>query len=136
MRQWTQRSFRSSGRRRAPTVADLLTIGLLLTASILATGIFQRGAPDAMALVRSEAGEVLLALNKDLVQDFEGPQGVTQIEVHNGFVRIVQAPCRRQLCRRMGRTRSSARSLVCIPNRIRVRIIDSDGEEAIDALAR
>lgn len=136
MRPWTQRSFRSSGRRRAPTLADLITIALLLAASILSTGIFKRGAPAAMALVRTVGGEVLLPLDTDVIRDFEGPLGVTRVEVHNGFVRIIQSPCRLQLCRRMGQTRSASRSLVCIPNRIRVRIIGADSEEAIDALAR
>ena len=136
MTQWTQRSFRSSGRRRAPTWADLLSIAVLLAASILSAGIFQRGPASAMALVRTVEGDVLLPLGTDVTRDFQGPLGLTRVEVRDGFVRIRESPCHLQLCVRMGQTRSVTRSLVCIPNRVRVRIVGDDSEEALDALAR
>ena len=136
MNQWTQRSFPSSGRRRAPTWADLFTIVMLLAASVLSTGIFQRGPAAAMALVRTTDGEVHLPLATDMTRTFEGPLGVTRVEVHDGFVAIRESPCRLQLCVRMGQTRSTTRSLVCIPNRVQVRIVGDDSEEAVDALAR
>ena len=130
MTQWSQRSFRSSGRRRAPTVADLLTIALLLAVSILSTGVFRSGPAASMALVRTAD------LNVDGTRDFQGPLGVTRVEVHDGSVAIRESPCRLQLCVRMGWTRSASRSLVCIPNRVRVRIVGDDSKEAVDALAR
>jgi hypothetical protein len=136
MRPSVQRSFRNSGRRRAPTVADLVTIGLLLALSIVAAGVLQRGAPAGVALVRTADGEFVLPLDIDVVRDCNGPQGVTRLTVQRGSISVTQAPCRLQLCRRMGKTSSASRSLVCIPNRISVRILATDDAEAIDALAR
>jgi hypothetical protein len=50
-----------------------------------------------------------------------GPIGGTTLRVQNGRAWIATAPCRNQLCRRMGRLDRPGRSLVCLPNRILVR---------------
>ena len=134
MKQLSQRSFGVSGRRRAPTVADLLTIAVLLSLVVfLATWMPRQGAAT-LALVQYAGGERQVRL--DMEQSFElaGPLGPTTVRVSNGSIGIDAASCPRQLCRRMGRTKHPTRGVVCIPNQIRIRVLGETGE--IDAIAR
>ena len=137
MRRWWRRSFPVSGRRRAPTPADGITIVLVVAATVLLSLQLPRGGVAVAALVSCPDGEQRVRLDVDQELSCEGPLGTTRLQVRSGSIAIVQAPCRRQLCRRMGPTRQPSRSLVCIPNRVRVRVLSAAAtREDIDARAR
>ncbi len=123
-----------SGRRRAPTPADLATIaGVLLL--VVGSGLWMpHGGAAAFALVQSATVEQQVRLDVDQTLELEGPLGMTIVRVQGGSIWIETASSQRQLCRRMGRTNQPTRALVCIPNDIRIRVIGEAGE--IDAIAR
>ena len=65
-----------------------------------------------------------------------GDQGVVVIEYANGKVRVVEETSDYNLCRYQGDddgfTNSPSRPLICLPNRITVRILARERDETID----
>jgi hypothetical protein len=134
---WRQRTFPVSGRRRAPTPADVVAIAVVVVATVGLAVLQPRGGRAVEALVRCSDGERRVRLDVDQVLTCEGPLGQTVLSVEDGRIAIVEAPCRLQLCRRMGSTNDPSRSLVCIPNRVQVRILSGPaGEADVDARSR
>jgi len=121
-------------RRRAPTVADWLLLGAF---ALLVPVSWAWRHPSARPLVL-EVRTATTSLRLDPRQDTElalaGPAGVTRLCVRDGVVWIRAAPCRNQLCRRLGRIRGAGRSLVCVPNAIVVRLTASDAD--VDGVTR
>lgn len=64
----------------------------------------------------------LLPLDKDGVYPFE-EYGVT-VEIKDGKVRISDSDCPDKICEKTGFITSPIQAIVCLPNRISVRIID------------
>ena len=56
-----------------------------------------------------------------------GPAGVTTIHVENGYAWIDEAPCPQKICMRMGKISRTGEMVVCVPNRILLKI---DGKDA------
>jgi hypothetical protein len=51
-----------------------------------------------------------------------GPCGESRIIIRDGAVWIAEAPCPGGLCRRQGKIRAAGQDIVCVPNRIHLRI--------------
>jgi hypothetical protein len=79
------------------------------------------------------------ALTVDLARDgsseVRGPLGVTRLEVRGARIRVVSSPCPRQICRHGGWIGRPGETIVCLPNRVVVRI-PGELPGAPDALAR
>ncbi|MBN1782075.1 NusG domain II-containing protein [bacterium] len=65
---------------------------------------------------------VVIRLDQDRQIHVPGPLGESVLEVSNGTVRFLSSPCPHQICVRMGAISRSSGSIVCVPNRILVRI--------------
>ena len=64
-----------------------------------------------------------------------GPLGETEIAIEDGAARIVASPCARKLCVRMGAARRAGQTIVCVPNKVIVRIEgERAGSDEIDAI--
>jgi hypothetical protein len=75
------------------------------------------------AVVEVEGRRVLeLPLDRDVASSVDGPLGETVIEVRDRAVSITRSPCPRGYCMHMGRIRYPGEILVCVPNRVCVRI--------------
>jgi len=74
----------------------------------------------------------LLGLEKDGVYPFS-EYGVT-VEIRDGKVRISESDCPDKICEKTGFISSPMQTIVCLPNRISVRIINdnSDTDSNID----
>lgn len=115
-------------RRRAPTVADWLLLG---TVALLIPASWAWRHPAARPLsleVRTATTRLRLDPRQSTELALAGPVGVTRLCVRDGAVWISAAPCRNQLCRRLGRIRGAGRSLVCVPNAIVVRLAAADAD--------
>ncbi|NCO58631.1 MAG: hypothetical protein AUK30_07080 [Nitrospirae bacterium CG2_30_70_394] len=118
--------------------ADWLLIGLLLGAAIagelyLATHA-RRG---SLAEVQVDGRVVLrLPLDRPTETTVEGRLGPLTIAVAGGKVRVVEAPCRHQVCVRMGARGRAGETLVCVPSRVVICILGPRSVEGVDAVAR
>jgi len=119
-------------RRRAGSL-DILLIalaGLGLGFWLSASFTSQAG---SMASVHI-AGEKQLDidLNRPGVHELAGPLGHSRLEVKDGRLRILEAPCPEQRCRRQGWISQRGESISCIPNRLHVQV--DNGDEGYDSL--
>ncbi len=64
----------------------------------------------------------------------KGRNGDSVIEVEGGKVHMVESACRDKICVGMGWTDSSGQSIVCVPNRVVIRITGSGSD--VDAVTQ
>ncbi|MGC8659213.1 MAG: NusG domain II-containing protein [Desulfomonilaceae bacterium] len=75
------------------------------------------------------------SLSHDRLVSVNGPLGETKVQIQAGKVRILNSPCPNHYCVRMGAVSAGGSALVCVPNRIIVRI-GRDGFGGLDAISR
>lgn len=62
----------------------------------------------------------------------EGPLGITELNIHDGRVKIISSPCPNKTCIRMGEARHAGDLIACVPNRLIIRIEGENTEEKPD----
>ena len=119
------------------TLSDKILIGTLLLLSSL--GFFGlaafRGA--GRTVVVEQDGEVLARrsiADEDTLR-IPGPLGVTTIRIAKGKARVLAAPCPHQLCVKTGAISNAGAMVVCVPNRVVLRI-EGHSKNEVDAVTR
>ena len=118
---------------------DAVVIAAILAAAIALTAAFvlsaRRGAAASVEIRQN--GEVLAVLPLDEDAEFTvGGAYTNVIEVRGGEVLFAESDCPGQDCVHSGAGSAAGRSLVCLPNRVEVRITaDVPDENAVDGVA-
>ncbi len=63
------------------------------------------------------------SLNDNRMIDIPGPYGLTEIQIKNKSVRVYKASCPYKTCRHMSTISKEGEVIICIPNRIFIKII-------------
>lgn len=71
----------------------------------------------------------ILPINKDKKIFVKGALGLTEIEIKNKMVRIVNSPCKNKNCVKQGWINKG--TIICLPNRVTVRV-GNDNKHKID----
>lgn len=98
-------------------------------------GAAQAQQPAAISIYHENRCVARLALDNEQSNFFvSGAKGGLSLQVKDRQAKIVSASCKHKTCMKMGSIRQAGQTLVCIPNRIRIKI---DGKDAtgIDATA-
>lgn len=113
----------NSPSRKTFKLSDIIIV--LVAAVVLALALVLRNASSESGLNAAvfHNGEqiALLPLGKDGVYPFDD-YGVT-VEVRSGKVRISESDCHDKICEKTGFISSPMQTIVCLPNRISVRLI-------------
>ena len=109
-----------------------MLIGVLLALSLASLYgirlIIPRG---AVAVVEVDGRSVCrLDLSVDTHRTIRGPLGETIIQIRAGRIRIADSCCPHRICVRTGWVEQAGRMIVCVPNRVMVRI---EGQGDVDA---
>jgi len=116
-------------------IGDLILIGLLslvIIVSFLTLHLLRINGEFVSIYV--EGNQIYrLSLKEDTEIKVNGIMGVTRIRVQKGSVTIVEAPCPNKICKKMGKISRSGEILVCVPNRLVLRITGKMDSE-IDAI--
>ena len=117
---------------------DAVTIALVIAAALGMIVVFTMslgGGSELKAQVRQN-GELVkeMPLRTDAEMVVEGEWRNT-ITIRDGKVAITESNCPGLDCVHTGWVSSGGRSLVCLPNRVEVRIV-SDSEDEVDAVVR
>jgi hypothetical protein len=106
------------------TPGDKLLMGTLLVLSLASIGVVHRLVqPGSVAVVEVDGHEVhRLDLSVDCRRVVAGSLGETVIQVNAGEVRVESSPCPHKLCARIGWVRRTGSLIVCVPNRVLVRV--------------
>ncbi len=71
----------------------------------------------------------MLANNKQV--KIIGPLGESIVEIKDNGVRVKDSPCPLKVCMHQGRINKPGQTIVCVPNRMMIRIM---GEKKVDAI--
>jgi len=114
----------------------ILIVGLVIVTLVsfpVIRHFHREGKRVVIELDGEEVGNFLL--DEDRLIPVEGKLGTTRVEISEKGVRVLDSPCPYKLCIKSGSIRRSGETLVCLPNRVVVRITGDEGEE-IDAVSR
>ncbi len=79
-------------------------------------------------------GQLVERLRMDEDQVFTTQDGGNTLEIRGGKARMIEASCPDQLCVHSRALDSSSGSIVCLPNRVALRIVG--GREDLDAISQ
>ena len=115
---------------------DIILIASILAAAFLLLVLYFMGnakmkEPKLEILVDSE-----IYGTYSLSEDQEIKIGETNIcRIENGEVSMIEADCPDQICVKTKAITASGGSIVCLPNKVILQIIDSSGESGVDTVA-
>jgi hypothetical protein len=111
---------------------------LMLLAFAVCAWLLMR-APEGGRVIVERDGQVLFSAPLDMPRRvrLEGPVGPTVLSIEEGRVRIVASSCPQHFCQRQGAIARAGETLVCLPNRLLVRISGApDAGKDYDFLSR
>ena len=112
----------------------IILICLAVAGILYASGLLAPGKAGGTALVLQN-GKELARLPLAQPAEFVTPDGGNRIVVENGTVRVDWADCPDQVCVRSGRISRDGETLVCLPHRLVVEVVDGEGTD-IDAVSQ
>ena len=80
----------------------------------IALSLLSLSAGGDILTIETENGTFAYSLNENGIHSFDGPLGITEIEIKDGKARVISSPCRNGLCMKAG----WSNTLCCLPNRI------------------
>lgn len=122
---------RSAGERWwAPGDVVIVLAVVALSVFLISQGVAGAGAGNRLEVRVTSGGEVVLTLPLDEdagESSLNGFAGKSYLEVAGGRVRMVDSACPDKLCVKTGWISSPGESIVCLPNRVVIEIVSSDG---------
>ena len=109
----------------------LCIIGVLLLAAVIGMVVIHSHRQTGAAVQVIQNGEVTdtLYLNQNGTYRYESETGGYNIVViRDGQVSVTEASCPDQICVRHGPTDQTADPIVCLPNKLVVRVLPPEGE--------
>ena len=114
-------------------MADGILLALLVVLTALSPRFLPAGAVGETLVVRTSGSSTSISLVEDGRYPVKGPLGTAFLVVKNGGAHLENAPCPLKICEAMGTIDSSGEVIVCLPNRIVVKV---SGPEEVDAVSR
>lgn len=112
----------------------LLIAGFLIVGIIFAGILLLTSREGTRIVVRVDGQEVTtLDLSEDQEYRIEGYQeGSNQLIIRDGEAWIEAATCPDKLCKGMGKIHAAGQSIVCLPNKVVIEILDNDSDSGTD----
>lgn len=115
---------------------DLILIGVILALGLIMLIIFNAAESEGSKVLITVDGreEAVLELNKDTVYVIEGDNGERNVlEIKDGHADMIEASCPDKICVKHRKIRFNNETIVCLPNRVVVRITDGE-DSGVDAV--
>ena len=115
---------------------DFIIMAIILALSaIIGICIFLLPQSGKYAEVLVDGNSVYITpLTSNQTYTIEGISGQNYLVIENGEAFLSDATCPDKLCVNMGKISKSGQSIICLPNKVIVRIIDK-AEDAVDSVA-
>ena len=119
------------------TLPDKILIAGLVILTILSFPVIKHLHREGRWVVIEADGKVVgnFSLQEDRLVPVDGKLGTTRVEIAGKEVRVLDSPCPLKICVESGPISRSGETLVCLPNRVVIRIKGKD-ERSIDAVSR
>jgi hypothetical protein len=127
---------RLKGLRHKITPADIFVFILLLALSVSGLLFIKEVMPKGTGVTIDVDGKqaYTLPLQGNSTTNVQGVNGITVVEIINGKVRVKDSDCPGKLCVKQGWIDRGA--IVCLPNRVIVRLNNGHDSSRLDAITR
>ena len=120
---------------------DIITAAVILAvclALFLGLYIFNPNNGNYVQITQKGTVTATLPLDRDSVYDVETGGKITNtVEIKDEAVSVTYASCPDQICANHSSISKTGESIICLPNKVVVSVLDSDGmEKEIDGVAR
>ena len=116
-------------------IGDYIFIGMILIGFVI--GLlwirFNPAEGQTISIFLENRELYRLLIFEDRTITVQGNIGETVVKIEHGKVWIESAPCPHQLCKNMGKISRSGEIIVCIPNKLLIRI-EGSSEHSIDGM--
>ncbi len=109
-------------------ISAFVLIGLLILLFVFFTG--QNGKSVEVSVDGKTVG--LYDLNTDRKVEIQGLNGKNYLVIENGEAYMEKAECPDGLCVNMGKISRQGQSIICLPNKVVVKIVGDEAEESSD----
>lgn len=116
-----------------PRFADGLLLFLLIILTAFSPRFLPAGSVGETLTVRTPDSITEISLSVDGRYPVSGPLGTAFLVVEKGRAHLENASCPLKICEAMGPIDRSGQVIVCLPNRI---VIKVSGPEEVDAVSR
>ena len=125
--------------------ADILVVFLILITSFFIyffTNDFPKGDENSSKKVVITVDgkifkEISLTKNTDLDVKVDSEYGHNVIHIENGTVEMHESNCKDKICMKMGKISLTNDSIICLPNRLMVKIVDDEpSDESLDLIIK
>ena len=116
-----------------PRPCDGIVLLFLVVLTFLSPRFIPAPSDNGSLLVRAGESFFRIALEDEGRHTVMGPLGEAVIVVREGQAWLENAPCPLKICEGMGPVKKPGDVIICIPNRIYIRV---GGEEKVDAVSR
>jgi hypothetical protein len=116
----------------------VVLIGVILVAAVAGMLVIQSVREEGAQVVITWNGEVdgTYSLEEDRTFVFEGENGgYNVVTIEDGFVFMAEANCPDQVCVKHKPLNQTADPIVCLPNKLEVKVIASDSETQLDGVS-
>ncbi len=120
------------------TKGDILLVAVLffLSAASVA-GVRALLGGGKHVVVEVDGSHVLeLSLAENVTKTIKGPLGETIIATENGKARVTESACPHHYCVRMGKISHRGEVIICVPNRVIVKIQGGREEDSYDGVTQ
>ena len=113
---------------RSLTYGDKILICGLLLISVFSFPFVRNVARKGNSVQIEVDGTVfdVVSLATDRTVEVTGPLGKTYVIIHDGEAHVSDSPCRAKICVRTGQISRTGQLIVCVPNKVVVRIIGQE----------
>ncbi len=112
--------------------SDLILIGVMVTGFLTICGfLFLGKSTGTYVVVSVDSVEVArFPLDEDIVYEIKGYEGgINTLIIQNGVAHVEGSSCPDHLCEHMGKISSVGQSIICLPNRVVVEVIEDKKAE-------
>ena len=119
------------------TLPDKILIAGLVVLTLLSFPIIKHLHREGKQVLIEADGKLVgnFSLREDRLVSVDGTLGTTKVEVAGKGVRVIDSPCPLKICVESGPISRSGETLVCLPNRVVIRIKGGD-TPSVDAVSR
>jgi hypothetical protein len=119
------------------TLPDKILIAGLVVLTLLSFPVIKYFHHEGKWVVIDADGRVVgnFSLDEDRFIPVDGKLGTTTVKIAGKGVRVLDSPCPYKLCVKSGPISRSGETLVCLPNRVVIRIKGGD-ERSVDAVSK
>ncbi len=117
----------------------IITASLLVLSFIMAFGVSNMSSEATGQIVRVEVnGEIKheVSLNEDQEIIIDDGVHYNKLVIKDGKAYMDEANCRDQICTHMKEINIDGETIICLPNRVFVEVIDKEAEDGIDKINR